>query len=762
MKQILTLIFLIIASYSWGQLSSSEIKRLTYHVNNQINKLRRERGLEVLKLNDTLNLAAEFHSKYMVQNSVLSHQQKVSKYKNPTDRVVYFGGKNFTSIGENILFTKSITLPTNEDKLIEIAKEIALQWKNSPNHYKNIINGTYTHSGLGFSLTKDNVIYATQVFARSGYTVKNQLSDNAFNLKVGNSDCDASFKNYLNIVYQYPHYVERIGNELYIHISDINLFQEIVSGKYDGLAIDLVKREQFNCGRENKLDVSPIYDGILLQPVYKNELLNGNRAIGDIRLITKVGEIPPHLTKEQYHYSILLIKNGKLCKYLHPSAVETKEYDLQPFEPSLKNEKVNYKLKDFVLQEYLPFQFDVNKTTALEPLPFIKKFPIIQASIYAFSSVEGDSLKNVKLQQDRAQYIQHFLKKNNNTSYSTQIDVKENWELFQYQLEAYDLFDVFPENSSFEQIRAVVNQHVNDPVWKKMFSEQRISYAIVDYKVEFESYSDLPVEILNLRDAITARSNARFNRALYDIFYKYPDHASIILEPQIMEYAYQNPEVVQNFMAVLSKVYHLDLLQSGRLVNHWLKNASKIDRLTIDNVLHLYTLIANNLIKSWDVSSYNVSLVSPPQIVKPLMKASSNMDLKINVHINLLHYYGHTGNYEGLDASYDFIFRYYSSLLNSADDYYNLARFANNYSMLNDAINVLKSGYEKGVLDERGVLLLCQNMVLFQSGIDSKLFRQVVDECVRTNTKNWCYWLKSNIQNLRYPYLKNRYCEVCN
>lgn len=82
--------------------------------------------------------------------------------------------------------------------------------------------------------------------------------------------------------------------------------------------------------------------------------------------------------------------------------------------------------------------------------------------------------------------------------------------------------------------------------------------------------------------------------------------------------------------------------------------------------------------------------------------------------------------------------------------------------MLNDAINVLKSGYEMGVLDERGVLLLCQNMVLFQSGLDSKLFRQVVDECVRTNTKNWCYWLKSNIQNLRYSYLKERFCSVCN
>lgn len=762
MKQFLTFICLTLATFAWSQLTPSHVKRLTYHVNNQVNKLRIAQSLPALKLNDTLSAAAAFHSQYMVRLGSLSHQQKEAKFKESADRVNHFGGNNFTSVGENILYTKTITFPLSEDSLVSIAKGIVLQWKNSPPHYKNILGGNYSHSGLGFALSKDNQIYATQVFAKNGYTVKNQLSDNAFNLKVGGANCDADFNKYLNIVYQFPHFIQRIGDEIYMHISDKYIFEKVISGKYDGLAIDLVKREQFECRIENRLDASPIYDGILLKPIYKEELFKENRAVGDIRMVTKVGEIPASLKNEDFHYSMLLIKNGKVCKYLHPSSVEIKKYDLQPFEPVLKTEEVEYKLKDFVIRTFVPFAFEVNKTFANEPLPSLEKFPIVQASIHAFSSVEGDSLKNVLLQDERAKFIESHLRKYSNTSYKTTIESKENWELFFYQLEAYDLFHEFPEDPSISQIRELVNSNSKRPLWMKMFQEQRTSYAIVDYKVDFESYSKLPLEILNLRDALSSKNTSRFNKALYDIYYNYPNDALLVLEPQMMEFAYQHPELIQNFMAVLSRVYKRDVLQSGRLVNHWLKNANLLDEKAIENTLHLYTLISNQLISEWDVDGYTVSLVSPPNVVKPLMDKSNNTKLKLNVHINLLHYYGHTGNYEGLDASYDFIFSHYSSLLDSADNHYNLARFSNNYSMLNDAINVLKSGYEKGVLDERGVLLLCQNMVLFQSDLDSKLFRQVVDECVRTNTKNWCYWLKSNIQNLRYPYLKERFCSVCN
>src|SRR5690606_29009894 len=133
----------------------------------------------------------------------------------------------------------------------------------------------------------------------------------------------------------------------------------------------------------------------------------------------------------------------------------------------------------------------------------------------------------------------------------------------------------------------------------------------------------------------------------------------------------------------------------------------------IDNTLHVYTLLSDNLIRAWDVDSYSISLVCPPKIVKPLMQKSTNNDLKLNIHINLLHYYSHTGNYEGLDESYDYIYKYFYGRLSNADDYYNLARFSDLYSRFDHTTKVLKEGHERGVLDKRGVLHLCQNLVFF-------------------------------------------------
>lgn len=38
-------------------------------------------------------------------------------------------------------------------------------WMNSPGHRSNILNASFTHSGLGVALDKDGAYYGTQVFA---------------------------------------------------------------------------------------------------------------------------------------------------------------------------------------------------------------------------------------------------------------------------------------------------------------------------------------------------------------------------------------------------------------------------------------------------------------------------------------------------------------------------------------------------------------------------------------------------------------------
>src|SRR5690554_1846286 len=69
------------------QLSEKDREILRQDLSEMINNLRISKGLKSLIFNDTLRKAAEFHSEYMVKNDILTHNQRLSKYRTPKNRV---------------------------------------------------------------------------------------------------------------------------------------------------------------------------------------------------------------------------------------------------------------------------------------------------------------------------------------------------------------------------------------------------------------------------------------------------------------------------------------------------------------------------------------------------------------------------------------------------------------------------------------------------------------------------------------------------
>lgn len=100
MKKRLSLLLLFFSTITYSQ-DYSEIHQLLFE---KINELRVSQGLLKLESNDTLQKAAEFHSKYMATRHVLSHNESSSKTSTPRKRVDKFSGKNFDLVGENVLF----------------------------------------------------------------------------------------------------------------------------------------------------------------------------------------------------------------------------------------------------------------------------------------------------------------------------------------------------------------------------------------------------------------------------------------------------------------------------------------------------------------------------------------------------------------------------------------------------------------------------------------------------------------------------------
>lgn len=112
------------------------------------NKERAKAGLKPLKSDDSkLNSCATAKSNDMHDNNYFAHNSP--KYGSPFDMMKKFG-VSYKSAGENIAMGQQT--PT----------DVVKAWMNSSGHRANILNGSFTHLGVGYK--KGAKIYWTQQF----------------------------------------------------------------------------------------------------------------------------------------------------------------------------------------------------------------------------------------------------------------------------------------------------------------------------------------------------------------------------------------------------------------------------------------------------------------------------------------------------------------------------------------------------------------------------------------------------------------------
>ncbi|MBB6452753.1 putative YkwD family protein [Salirhabdus euzebyi] len=109
---------------------------------------RGKHGLPELQIDSKLSEVAWYKSKDMVVNNYFDHQSPT--YGSPFEMLTYFG-VGYTAAAENIAMG------------YRSAEGVVNGWMNSEGHRRNILNGTYTHIGVGF--VQDSYT-STQMFLR--------------------------------------------------------------------------------------------------------------------------------------------------------------------------------------------------------------------------------------------------------------------------------------------------------------------------------------------------------------------------------------------------------------------------------------------------------------------------------------------------------------------------------------------------------------------------------------------------------------------
>jgi uncharacterized protein YkwD len=163
-----------------GRLSGPVIRvpSLERRIHDLINDRRTSARLRQLRVDDRLTRIARAHSEDMVKRRFFDHIN--AQGEDPTARGKRAGyecrkaiDKNTFHIGlaENLSeiprFSRARTSGGRTTYDWNTAEEIARQavdgWMNSPGHRRNILDGTYSESGVGVAVSDDDV-YITQLF----------------------------------------------------------------------------------------------------------------------------------------------------------------------------------------------------------------------------------------------------------------------------------------------------------------------------------------------------------------------------------------------------------------------------------------------------------------------------------------------------------------------------------------------------------------------------------------------------------------------
>ena len=118
-----------------------------------INVERQRRGLKPLVWDGALMRIARYHSENMARDGILNHVDRDGL--DLRGRAEVLGLHGWRALGENIAYNQGYADPT------AFAVE---RWMVSDKHRENILNGEFTHAGIGIARSADGRVFFTQVF----------------------------------------------------------------------------------------------------------------------------------------------------------------------------------------------------------------------------------------------------------------------------------------------------------------------------------------------------------------------------------------------------------------------------------------------------------------------------------------------------------------------------------------------------------------------------------------------------------------------
>jgi hypothetical protein len=440
-----------------------------------LNTVRTALNLDVLEFDDMLAKAS------MEQAEDMADRGKADLSNGPTGkRVVKAGG---TTNAEELVISMATLKGKTSMTSAELADAIVKKWQSGKKEQALIVNGNFIYASPSIKLDESGkkayvsvVLGSFNTFNKGAgkkkrkelavrYTRKNKKIKPADEKACKNCE---KFKDYEGLLKGL--YVEE--NKVYLKYSNMKTFGQLISKPTDGLAFDIVQRAQYDKPEYNILDNNLLSKGILSKTVNKAKIASTNRIVSE-KKGGKVSELDvclgklPKKTIENYEINLLIIQDGKVCKTLMKSYVEQGDQGSNtPLTMLMMPDSNAYFKPPFVpksdsatLSFTVPFEKNKSEYKAEDMLPFLNSlqepdFIINGLNIAAYSSIEGDSVSNAKLQKKRSESIIAALGKMQKQNTLSSVKTGDTWELFKMSVEGTK-FDTLSKMSKQKAIQEI-------------------------------------------------------------------------------------------------------------------------------------------------------------------------------------------------------------------------------------------------------------------------------------------------------------------
>ncbi len=569
-------------------------------------------------------------------------------------------------------------------------------------------------------------------------------------------------------------------NTIYFIATSIKWFETMIKNKYDGIAIDIVSKDRYDCDQKY-ISKRSLTRGDLQKPIYRDELFDNLVPNDYNQVIVEIGPLPSKYRGKDIEFNIMFIKNKYVCHY-------TNFYDIKAYRWALLDmgfymdtlvyyndwdttysEREQYLLRHKKMKFVIPFEKDKSEYNASDIKPLyeslkLSDFDIKKIKIRAYSSVEGNLARNIQLQEARANSIVEALQSYQHPSIETDIKASENWVEF-YQdisLTAHEGLLKMNKSEIKEKLEDKKLQEKLEPYLKK----HRKAIVVLELQKK-DKYSGMePKVLIELFNKSVADENISEAIKIQNSIFEKIKHEN-------------TPVNLIDKMELPKKKEYSILLNKNKMFPYLIHERNTLE--TYQELLDLHDLLPEDEKIRYNICALKFRIWLLGEItVNPETFQSEIVHLKdlgipdelvtrmlINYEIIMSEYYLMQDDYKNKDKSLQKIQSYYESVPLKEDDYLNLSQYLTSYARYDWAIDLLEDKVDDVDVSE-DLLFYYLNLTLIDKSMTKRTsYRNILLNAYNINNVRFCNifdpYGKGGVtfQLLEDKYLRKTYCENC-